>query len=86
VLDQPVVTAVETRATVTEMATPQRGCAVSCGKRCWTAAHGADLQDELWSASCLVAAPHLIRKVRPASTERERERNCTLYKIGYDEL
>ncbi|KAM0889826.1 hypothetical protein ACQ4PT_027454 [Festuca glaucescens] len=26
-------------------------------------AHGADLQDELWSARCLVSAPHLIRKV-----------------------
>ncbi|GJM92976.1 hypothetical protein PR202_ga09486 [Eleusine coracana subsp. coracana] len=26
-------------------------------------AHGADLQDELWSANCLVSAPHLIRKV-----------------------
>ncbi|KQK09990.1 homocysteine S-methyltransferase 4 [Brachypodium distachyon] len=26
-------------------------------------AHGADLQDELWSASCLVSAPHIIRKV-----------------------
>uniref|UniRef100_A0A0D9V6B1 homocysteine S-methyltransferase n=1 Tax=Leersia perrieri TaxID=77586 RepID=A0A0D9V6B1_9ORYZ len=25
--------------------------------------HGADLQDELWSARCLVSAPHLIRKV-----------------------
>ncbi|KAF7030997.1 hypothetical protein CFC21_042400 [Triticum aestivum] len=26
-------------------------------------AHGADLQDKLWSARCLVSAPHLIRKV-----------------------
>ncbi|CAO2178063.1 unnamed protein product [Urochloa humidicola] len=26
-------------------------------------AHGADLQDALWSAKCLATAPHLIRKV-----------------------
>ncbi|RCV27581.1 hypothetical protein SETIT_5G336100v2 [Setaria italica] len=35
----------------------------------WTAAeleaHGADLQDALWSAKCLANAPHLTRKVHP---------------------
>ena len=44
-------------------------CGGGCGRRAgawwWTEleAHGADLQDELWSARCLVSAPHLIRKV-----------------------
>lgn len=26
--------------------------------------HGADLNDSLWSAKCLVSSPHLIRRVR----------------------
>lgn len=34
-------------------------------------AHGADLQDELWSASCLVSAPHIIRKVRSISYQND---------------
>ncbi|KAF2952529.1 hypothetical protein DAI22_01g342700 [Oryza sativa Japonica Group] len=40
------------------------GCAVvDGGLATELEAHGADLHDELWSASCLVSAPHLIRKV-----------------------
>lgn len=32
-------------------------------------AHGADLNDPLWSAKCILASPHLIRK---ASRRRRR--------------
>ncbi|KAL6614412.1 hypothetical protein ACP70R_036682 [Stipagrostis hirtigluma subsp. patula] len=40
------------------------GCAVlDGGLATELEAHGADLQDALWSAKCLHAAPHLIRKV-----------------------
>ena len=28
-------------------------------------AHGADLNDPLWSAKCILSSPHLIRKARP---------------------
>uniref|UniRef100_A0A0E0C8C0 Hcy-binding domain-containing protein n=1 Tax=Oryza meridionalis TaxID=40149 RepID=A0A0E0C8C0_9ORYZ len=39
------------------------GCAVvDGGLATELEAHGADLHDELWSASCLASAPHLIRK------------------------
>ena len=31
-------------------------------------AHGADLNDPLWSAKCILSSPHLIRKARPAAT------------------
>uniref|UniRef100_A0A0E0JPA8 Hcy-binding domain-containing protein n=1 Tax=Oryza punctata TaxID=4537 RepID=A0A0E0JPA8_ORYPU len=40
------------------------GCAVvDGGLATELEAHGADLQDEIWSARCLVSAPHLTRKV-----------------------
>ncbi|XP_015699220.1 homocysteine S-methyltransferase 4-like [Oryza brachyantha] len=40
------------------------GCAVvDGGLATELEAHGADLRDELWSARCLLSAPHLIRKV-----------------------
>ncbi|TVU34935.1 hypothetical protein EJB05_16793, partial [Eragrostis curvula] len=40
------------------------GCAVlDGGLATELEAHGAELRDELWSANCLVSAPHLIRKV-----------------------
>nr|CAB3478462.1 unnamed protein product [Digitaria exilis] len=40
------------------------GCAVvDGGLATELEAHGADLQDALWSAKCLATAPHLIRKV-----------------------
>lgn len=49
------------------------GCAVlDGGLATELEAHGADLQDELWSAGCLVSAPHLIRKVRHADTRKTR--------------
>jgi hypothetical protein len=30
-------------------------------------ANGADLNDPLWSAKCLLSSPHLVRKVSPQS-------------------
>jgi len=29
--------------------------------------HGADLNDPLWSAKCLLTSPHLVREVPPPS-------------------
>jgi homocysteine S-methyltransferase len=31
-------------------------------------AHGADLNDPLWSAKCILSSPHLIRKASPHAT------------------
>lgn len=45
------------------------GCAVlDGGLATELQAHGADLQDALWSAKCLATAPHLIRKVSPLAS------------------
>lgn len=44
------------------------GCAVlDGGLATELEANGADLNDPLWSAKCLISSPHLIRKVSPLS-------------------
>ena len=37
-------------------------------------AHGADLNDPLWSAKCILSSPHLIRK----ASRRRPNTSCTL--------
>ncbi|KAJ6800656.1 homocysteine S-methyltransferase 2-like [Iris pallida] len=45
------------------------GCAViDGGLATELEANGADLNDPLWSAKCLIHSPELIRKVSPSSS------------------
>jgi hypothetical protein len=45
-------------------------------------ANGADLNDPLWSAKCLLSSPHLIRKASPPARPRPSLRLPSLFVRG----
>ena len=47
--------------------------------------HGADLNDPLWSAKCLISSPHLVRRVPTLSLPDSLSSNMEKYE-GNDSL
>jgi homocysteine S-methyltransferase len=56
---------------VEELVKKAGGCAViDGGFATQLEALGADINDPLWSAACLITKPHLIKEVNPKLTRR----------------
>jgi S-methylmethionine-dependent homocysteine/selenocysteine methylase len=47
--------------------------------------HGADLNDPLWSAKCLIDSPHLVRRVRTHILSLSLSLSCCLFLGKYEE-
>ena len=64
-----------------ELVAKAGGCAVIDGDfATQLEALGADINDPLWSAACLITRPHLVKEVTalaPAPTPRRRAGMCT---------
>ena len=46
--------------------------------------HGADLNDPLWSAKCLLTSPHLVRAVPPLSSLSTHTPRCISVSVEID--